>query len=551
MDKNKESNKPVQLLDCTLRDGGYVNDWKFDADNLCSIFERLVDSGVDIIETGFIDERRPFDENRSIMPDTQSVGRIYGKIKKRPPMVVGMIDYGTCDIKNLQPCAESMLDGIRVIFKKYRMHEAMAYCAEVKKLGYKVFAQLVSITSYNEEELREVIALANQVKPYALSLVDTYGLLDPDKVRRLVHVMDENLDEDIGIGFHAHNNLQLAFANTMTFLGEIVGRRNVVVDGSLHGMGKSAGNAPIELLAAHMNEKYAKNYDTGPMLEAINESVLDFYRKTPWGYKMYFYLCAHNKVHPDYVKQLQSKPNLSVSALNEILGEIEPEDNKLLYDKNAGEEAWALYEKDHYDDEGNLNGLRESLLDGHKILLLGPGRSISLQHDVVRDFIEREDPVILSVNYIPKDLPIDYVFVTKSNRYVEMANRMLAEDEHPIRIIATSNVKSKDVPFSFVFTREPLLEKNESIVDNSLLMLLRLLKRCGVKELVLAGFDGYSDRDENYFNPSMEYSFIRNEASYLNRHIRDVLESEYADLKLEFLTYSRYAVVQDSYDAAF
>ena len=85
----------VSLLDCTLRDGGYVNDWNFGHDNLVSIFERVVDSGVEIIEIGFLDERRPFDINRSIMPDTDSVARIYGKLDRKQAMVVGMIDYGT------------------------------------------------------------------------------------------------------------------------------------------------------------------------------------------------------------------------------------------------------------------------------------------------------------------------------------------------------------------------------------------------------------------------------------------------------------------------
>ena len=109
--------KNIKLLDCTLRDGGYLNDWKFGQSNLVSIFERLVDSNVDIIEIGFLDERRPFDIDRSIIPDTESVQKIYGKLDRKHSMVVGMIDYGTCGLKNIQPCKDSFLDGIRVIFK--------------------------------------------------------------------------------------------------------------------------------------------------------------------------------------------------------------------------------------------------------------------------------------------------------------------------------------------------------------------------------------------------------------------------------------------------
>ena len=131
-----------------------------------------------------------------------------------------------------------------------------------------------------------------------------------------------------------------------------------------------------------------------------------------------------------------------------------------------------------------------------------------------------------------------------------MTEELLEEREHPLKIIATSNVESKQQPFSYVFTREPLLEKGQNIADNSMLMLLRLLKQCGVQEIYLAGFDGYSDQDDNYFNPRMEYSFIRDQAGQMNHHIRDVLEKEYADMKLSFLTFSRYTFTQDKFSGA-
>lgn len=540
----------IRLLDCTLRDGGYVNDWEFGHNNLCSVFERLTDAGVDIIETGFLDERRPFDINRSIMPDTESVRQIYGKIAGRPPMVVGMIDFGTCSAEHIEPCADSFLDGIRVIFKKYRMREAMAFCAELKQLGYFVFSQLVSVTDYSDEELMELIELVNEVKPYAVSMVDTYGLLRPDSMRHIYSLLDRHVCEGVGIGFHAHNNLQLAFANTMAFL-EYPTQREVIVDGTLYGMGKSAGNAPLELVAMHLNEVYDKKYQVNPMLEAIEESILEFYQKTPWGYKMYFYLSAYNRVHPDYVRQIQNKPNVSVTALNDILGSIQPVQNKLLYDKTVGENAYASYETGKNTDDDAIGRLGRNLAGDRPLLLVGPGKSMQLQRDRITEFVEQRQPLILSVNYVPRMLQADYIFVTKVNRYREMASQLLEEANQGIRIIATSNVTPRGREFPYVISREPLLEQDEEIVDNSLLMLLRVLRKCGLNELYLAGFDGYSDHEDNYFNPHMEYAFVKNEAGHLNRHIRSVLENEYSDMTLNFVTYSRYSTVEDSYGAAF
>ena len=339
----------ISLLDCTLRDGGYVNDWKFGRDNLISIFERLIDAKVDIVEIGFLDERRPFDIDRSIMPNTECVEKIYGKLDRKKTMSVGMIEYGTCSLENIQSCRESYLDGIRVIFKKHLMHQAMEFCGQLKSLGYKVFAQLVSITSYTDKELMELICLVNEVEPYAVSIVDTYGLLHPEDLIHYYEILEKNVNQEIVIGFHAHNNFQLGYANALTFLGKDT-RHDVVVDGTLFGMGKSAGNAPLELLAMRLNDKYGKAYDIAPMLECIEESVMKFYANSPWGYKMFFYLCAKNKCHPNYLSYFQGKNDFSTSKLDRMLSEIEPEEKKLLYDKNVAESLYQIFLEGEYSD---------------------------------------------------------------------------------------------------------------------------------------------------------------------------------------------------------
>ena len=110
--------RTVKLLDCTLRDGGFINDWEFGHDDIINIFERSVSAGTDIIEVGFLDDRREFDRNRTIMPDTAAVNEIFKGVDCGNSMIVGMIDYGTCRAENVCGKADSILDGIRVIFKK-------------------------------------------------------------------------------------------------------------------------------------------------------------------------------------------------------------------------------------------------------------------------------------------------------------------------------------------------------------------------------------------------------------------------------------------------
>lgn len=543
-----ERMKRIRLLDCTLRDGGYVNDWRFGYSNIVSIFERLVDSNVDIIEVGFLDDRRPFDIDRTIFPDTAAADKIYSSLDKKHAMVVGMIDYGTCAIENLAPCCESYLDGIRVIFKKGKMYPAMEFCRRVKALGYKVFSQLVSVTSYTDDELLEIIRLINDVKPYAVSMVDTYGLMDSEWLLHHYKIMDENVDEEVQIGFHAHNNFQLGYANAMDFL-KYNGKHDVVVDGTLYGMGKSAGNAPIELVAMTLNDRYNGHYNIDAMLEAINESVMDFYKTTPWGYKLFFYLVAKNKCHPNYLVDYEKEENLSVSMIDELLSTIEPEDKKLLYDKGVGKKYYEEYIETYCDDGVAINAFLD-FVGKKKILLVGPGKNIGLQAQKVRKFVAENNPVIISINYLPEEVTADCVFITNPKRYHDMTLTLKDNRNASVKTLATTNVTCRNGQFSFVINRAPLLEKDEKIMDNSFLMLIKFLNNIGIKDVYCSGFDGYSDRENNYNNPEMEYDFVKREAVSLNSHMKASIVKYRRTMNITFITYSAYDAEEDIHGAA-
>ncbi len=540
--------KQIKLLDCTLRDGGYINDWRFGKTNIIGIFERLVDAKTDIIEIGFIDERRPFDIDRSIFPDTKSADHIYSGLDKKQSMTVGMIDYGTCAIEQLRPCSESWLDGIRVIFKKGKMYPAMEFCRQVKALGYKVFSQLVSVTSYTDEELLELIRLVNDVEPYAVSMVDTYGLMNPDWMLHIYKILDENVNKEIQIGFHAHNNFQLGYANTLAFL-KYEGKHDVVVDGTLYGMGKSAGNAPIELIAMTLNNQYGKCYQIDAMLEAINESIMDFYRKSPWGYKIFFYLCAKNQCHPNYLTDYEKEGNLSISKIDQLLATIKPEEKKLLYDKMLGKEIYDRFLTEKCNEGDAINKFLDFVRD-RKLLLIGPGKNIALQADKVNEFIAINNPIILSVNYLPEGFTADCVFITNPKRYHDMIVPLREKRHKNIKTLATTNVTCRNGQFDYIINRAPLLEKDEQIIDNSFLMLIKLLDKIGIREVFCAGFDGYSDRENNYNKPEMEYSFIKREALSLNSHMKASIASYRKRMSIQFITYSAYDAEEDIHGAA-
>lgn len=536
----------VKLLDCTLRDGGYINDWKFGHNNLISVYERLTLSEIDIVEVGFLDDRRPFDVDRCIFPNTKSLNEIYNNVSSKAPLTVAMIDYGTCEISNIEPCGEGFIDGIRVIFKKHRMDEAMEYCRQLKELGYIVFTQLVSITSYEEEDIEKLAKLVNVVKPYAVSIVDTYGLLYPDTTIKYYKWLDKYIDKSVCIGFHAHNNLQLAYANALAFINNAEDR-TIIVDGTLHGMGKSAGNAPTELLAPYLNDKYNKHYDIHHMLEAYDESLKDIYYRSPWGYKTLYYLSSENNCHPSYVRYLLDKNNLSLNDINSILGKMNDKDIKLLYDRDYVERLYQEYVEDNYSEKKYLPKIA-SLINSSNILIIGPGKNIRLQKRNVDTYIGENSPTVISVNYIPDEIAVDYVFVTRKNRYQELSKGLNMNPN--IQIINTSDVDVREKVYCTLL-RNDLLDSRDDIRDNPFVMLLKLLKAAGIKKIACAGFDGYSDVEDNYYKQSMENNHFKTVARRLNSRIRDILATDYNNIEFDFVTYSHYAEDEDSNSGGF
>ena len=527
----------IKLLDCTLRDGGYVNDWNFGKDTIINIFERLVASNVDIIEIGFLDHSRLFNEDYSIYPDTNSINKFYSKFEKKNSLIVGMIDFGTCDIEFIQPAKESFLDGIRVIFKKEKLVDAFSFINKLISLGYIVFAQAVSITSYNDKELLQFIDFANRVKPHYVSIVDTYGLLHPTELFRVTQAMDKNLSPQISLGFHGHNNFQMAYANSISFLDYKI-NRNILVDGTLYGLGKSAGNAPIELLSMYLNDYYSKNYDINQFLEAIQISILDIHKNNPWGYSFFYYLAAANKCHPSYVSFLINKRTLSISSVNSILSLVDS-NKKLSFDKKHIEEVYLLHQKNEFNDDESLKNLIP-IFHNKKVLLIGPGMSVINNQNLIKNFIDHTNPIVVAINYIPNISKIDCIFISNSQRYFQLRTKLFHTVSLDPKLIVTSNVNFFDNRSFQKINYSSLIDESAEFPDNSLHMMIRLLAKLKSKNIFLAGFDGYSPDQINYFDRSMQYSFVKNKSDSLNKVGKDFITEMSKLLNITFITDSFY-----------
>jgi len=527
----------VKILDCTLRDGGYVNDWDFGHSVITGIYKRLDEAGVDYIEVGFLDDRREFDINRSIMPNTEAINRIYGNVEKKHAIPVAMIDYGTCSIDSIGRCEDTFIDGIRVIFKKEKIAEALPFCKAIKEKGYKLFIQAISITAYSDEEMIAYVKQINEIKPYAFSIVDTYGLLDNKSLTRYFYLIDNNLDPEIRLGYHEHNNFQLGFSNTIKFLS-METNRELVADSTVYGMGKSAGNCPTELLAMHLNDYYHKSLDLNLVLEIIDTDLLQIYQQHYWGYKYDFYIAAMQKCHPTYVKTLLDKKTLSITAVNEILASI-PEERKLHFNKELIEQAYINYQSNQVDDASCYEQFQKQKITNRDVLIVGPGSSIDIHKDRLLDFIKERNAIVILVNFYTESIPSDFMFMSNAKRYSKLSD-ILAGAKINTRLMLTSNVSVLDYPADYVFNYEALLNPKCKNNDNALMLLLAMLHKLEVRQVHLAGFDGFGNASGDYCERG--YEFEKQEAEERNRIMSEDLSYWNTLLKIDFITPTRYVV---------
>ena len=238
----------IEILDCTLRDGAYVLNAEFGSKVIMGLVKKLQDAKIDIIECGWLKDfehkigtsyyHTPSDFERYMQ-----VGKIHSC------MYVAMIDYNRYDIRNLTPCDGKNIDAIRVVFPHGKLDEAVEVANRIRDKGYKVFFQAANTLSYSDYDLLVLADKMNDVMPEGLSIVDTFGAMYPADLLRISTLLNNNMNTRIKMGFHSHNNQQLSFALSMQFAHDmcINSNRNSIIDGSLCGMGRGAGNTNTEL----------------------------------------------------------------------------------------------------------------------------------------------------------------------------------------------------------------------------------------------------------------------------------------------------------------
>ena len=241
----------VSILDCTLRDGGYCNQWKFGLKNIKRIITGLVNAKIDVIECGFLTNKIEYEKNISKYTDLNQIREILPLEESKEKFVV-MINYGEYEMDKIVNCAEAPIGGIRLAFHKKDYKDALQQCRILKEKGYRVFIQPMVSMNYSDDEFVDLIKCANEMRPYAFYIVDSFGTMKRQQLFHYFQLIKENLDSSIAIGFHSHNNMQFAFSNAIDLVEKNT-THNLFIDTSVYGMGRGAGNLNTELFINELN----------------------------------------------------------------------------------------------------------------------------------------------------------------------------------------------------------------------------------------------------------------------------------------------------------
>ena len=507
-------NNKLKILDCTIRDGGYLNDWHFDLKLVRELYRAHSRSGVDFVEIGFRSTDKYFDPKQygpwRFTPETllsEVVKGISG------PAVSLMVDFGKVDIEDIPDRKNSIASMYRVAVHKDKVLQAVELCNVIADKGYISSIQLMGIVNYTEDDFNQILESLKDSKIDYVYFADSYGSLLPSDIKG---ILDRLSVTGKKIGFHAHNNLQLGFANTL----EAIKCGVDIVDGTVYGIGRGPGNLPIEILLSYLEKTSVKNnYNTIPVLDIIDRYMLDLHKDLKWGYDLSYMLSGMFEVHPYYSKTMVDYRVYSIEDILrtlETVKEMKPIGfKKSILDSiiQSGFVGIPVSQKDGKSDSDSIPVQDLSkfgqvpYLDRHSgrdFLVLANGPTLKEEKEQIDKFIEKYDPIVIGANYLGSLFVPHYHAFGNKKRFMNYIDSVDAGSSILISNIFSDEFVKKYTDRKYEFIQHLPQLSSEFNISNGVVMTncrtISILSVAvaiimGAERIFIAGMDGYKQVD--------------------------------------------------------
>lgn len=500
---NRDAN--VQVLDCTIRDGGYINNWEFPPRMVRDVYQRLSRAGVDFVEIGFRDAESAGTPLWRQCPEEE-----LRKIKKgiQGARICVMVDFGKAGLDDFLSAKDSAIDMVRIAVHKDKVYQALDLAQDIKTKGYMVSIQLMGYPQYDDQEREKLFRRLKDIPLDYVYVADSYGSLLPDQVDRLVGPLAA-----IGgfkVGFHPHNNLQLAFANAL----QAIKSGANIVDSTLYGMGRGAGNLSTETLLSYLQQHNRDKYNVIHALFCVDMYLLPLKRKFEWGYQLPFMLSAICQCHPYYAKDVVEAREYTVDELWKILNLVKLHKPVGFKPKLLEEilETCVFNQKDMAKDSGVEDERQEmpasetcppTYMDRHSgrpFLILANGPNLKQYKPQIQQFIERHKPIVLGANYLGGLFAPDYHAFVNLRRFikhvssVDPSSKLILSQHFPEDVIR-ENADGTHEEILFVDRVRGPFDIINGVISNNCgtvsVLLIAVAVVMGASEVFVVGMDGY------------------------------------------------------------
>ncbi len=499
-----EQTKNLKVLDCTLRDGGYYNNWCFSEDLVQSYFKAVEEANIDIVEIGL----RSTPKSRFLGPYAYTTDRFLEGLTALPRNTTLCVMVNASDLIQhpsgpsaciddlFQTAENSPVSLVRIAAHLREVEKALPAVERLHQLGYEIGFNIMQASNCSDDELSASAALIESWKtPQVLYFADSLGNMDEKEITRVFNAFRKEWSGDIGI--HTHDNMGLGLQNSMTALK--LGTN--WLDCTILGMGRGAGNTASETLLMELSENGVNKYAPEALFPIAAGGFQELKNQYQWGESLFYRLAAKYAIHPTYVQQMLADELYTPQDILTVLNSLK--DEAALSFSTASLQA-AMH-RAFIENPGSQNV--SDWAQNKTVLVLAAGDETQNHKTAIEQFVKEKSPLVISINHnsaIEPELIDAYIachptrirasldFYSTTNKTLIAPKGTLSEQE---------NAQLKDTPLldygMEVKTQSLQVNANNCVVPYPLASAyaLSFCIAAGASRIYLCGFDGYPQGD--------------------------------------------------------
>lgn len=492
----------LKLIDCTLRDGGYYNNWDFPRELIIDYLVAMNAASVDYVELGF----RSFDIVGFKGACAYTTDSFIESLPIPTGLAIGVMVNAAELVRHpagpvaaakllFVPAAESPVTLVRLACHLHEFESSLLACVWLKQAGYEVGINLMQVADRTEAEIEKIAQIASNYQLDALYFADSMGSMGPEQTAQIVRTLRRHWHGVLGV--HTHDNMGLAVANTLRAIHEGV----TWVDSTVTGMGRGPGNAQTEYMLIEMEKITGKQINLTPLLALIRKDFGPMQSKYGWGKNPYYYIAGKFGIHPTYIQEMLNDPRYGEAEILSVIEHLRQVGGKKFTTEVLDEG------RQIYGGESTGSWKAYEMIEGRDVLIIGAGPGVASHRDALQQFIRLKKPFVIALNTqtnVDNDLidvraacyPVR--LLADCDKYSDLPQPVVVPLAR-LQEIALEKMRSKKMLDFGLEVRAGVFEfhTTSAVAPSSLVIAYALALATSGKavRILLAGFDGYGADD--------------------------------------------------------